>query len=378
MADEPLPEADRVPGHPHPRETRALFGQDAAERHFLEAWAADRMHHAWLLRGFRGVGKATFAYRVARALIARPVEGSGLFDGEPEIPATLDPAEKCPVARRIAAQSEPRLFVIRREANDQGRLQTQIAVDRVRAMRSFLQLSSADGGWRAVIVDPADDMNPSAANALLKYLEEPPANTVFLLVAHAPAGLLPTIRSRCRTLDLAPLGSEDLAKALAATGADVDPAEWTALAELSGGSVGSALRLVAGDGLERYRGIVAAMGGGRAIDRPAMLALADAVGGRDAAERYRMVIELVLLLVARLARAAGSGALPPAAAPDEAALMAVAAAHRAQAAPWAEALAELSARTRHAVAVNLDPTQVVMDMFLELDAILAEVRKVAA
>ena len=183
-ANEP-PEPDRVPDHPHPRETRRLFGQEDAEQDFLAAWSEDRLHHAWLLRGPRGIGKATLAYRIARALIA---DGTGAG-----LPMTLDPPEGCPFATRIHAQSEPRLAVLRRGVNEKtGRLRSQIAVDDVRAVRRFLSLSAADGGWSAVIIDAADEMNNSAANALLKVLEEPPARTALLLVSHSPAALLPT------------------------------------------------------------------------------------------------------------------------------------------------------------------------------------------
>lgn len=376
MADDTLPEADRIGPHAHPRETAHLVGQHRAEQQFLDAWRSGRLHHAWLLRGPSGIGKATLAYRIARALIAQPPE-DGLF-GAPEIPETLDAQPDCPVQARFIAQSEPRLFVLRREVNDQGRLQTQIAVDRVRAMRGFLQLSAADGGWRAIIVDPADELNTAAANALLKYLEEPPAQTVFLLVCHAPARLLPTIRSRCRTLDLGPLGPPDLAAAMEAHEVDVPNAAEVPLAELSAGSVGRALQLVAGDGLAAYAALVQMLGQGQGVDRRAMMQVADGCAGRNAAERYRLVLDLVLLLIARLARAGASGQVPPEAAPGEGALIARAASQPAQGRLWAEKLSHLSARTRHAVAVNLDPAQVVVDILLEIDATLAQSRTVAA
>ena len=126
------PEPDRVPGHPHPRETRRLFGQATAEQGFLAAWAEDRLHHAWLLRGPRGIGKATLAYRIARALIAdgpgRKHEGGLSGPGsELGVPATLDAPEGCPVATRIRARSEPCLAVLRRTVNEKtGRLRGQI------------------------------------------------------------------------------------------------------------------------------------------------------------------------------------------------------------------------------------------------------------
>lgn len=387
-ADDEVTEPDRVEGHPHPREAAALYGQDDAERRFLDAWAGGRLHHAWLLRGPAGIGKATLAYRIARALIAEASgdAGGGLF-GEPEppaAPATLEAPEGDPVRARIVARSEPRLFVLRRTPNPDAtgeaktRLRTQIAVDDVRRLRQFLGLTAADGGWRVVLIDPADEMNRSSANALLKYLEEPPARCMFLLISHSPAALLPTIRSRCRTLDLRPLGPDDLARALADAGAEVPRGHETALAELSAGSAGQALRLVAGDGVPLYGRIVALLDGGRTVARGPMTELAEQCSGRKNAEFYRLVLQLMQVLVARLARAAATGAVPPEAAPGEAALMAAVARHPAQAVPWAEALATVGATTRHAVAVNLDPAQTVLNTFLELDATLGRVRAAAA
>ncbi|MFK7945218.1 MAG: DNA polymerase III subunit delta' [Paracoccaceae bacterium] len=373
-----FPEADRLSAYPHPRETPQVFGQSSAERMFLDAWQGGRLHHAWLLRGPKGIGKATLAYRAARAVIADPGDdGPGLFGDPPAKPDTLDAPEGCPVHARIIAQGEPRLFVLRRQWDlDRKRLQTQISVDHVRALRRFLQMSAADGGWRAVIVDSADEMNRNSANALLKYLEEPPAKTLFLLVCHAPAGLLPTIRSRCRTLDLAPLGAQNLAQALDQAGAE--PQQNTAgLAELSAGSVSAALQLGAEGGLKLYSGLIRIMADGR-VDRPGMMALAASAGGAANAAQFRAIIELTQTLLARLARTGATELPPPEAAPGEHALMSQTARNAAQARLWADTLAYIATKTRHALAVNLDPQQTVIDMFLEIDATLSRVRAVAA
>jgi DNA polymerase-3 subunit delta' len=372
------PEPDRVPGHLHPRETACLFGQGAAEAGFLNAWAEDRLHHGWLLRGPRGIGKATLAYRIARALIAEGPgrAGDGLFGPSPlRAPETLDAPEGCPVATRIRAQSEPRLAVLRRTENERtGRLRTQISVDDVRGIRRFLGLTAADGGWRAVIVDAADEMNASAANALLKVLEEPPARTALLLVSHAPAALLPTIRSRCRGLDLRPLGAADLAAALAQAGAPVAEGDTGALALLAGGSVGEALRLGAGGGVALYGRLVTLMGGGRRIDRAELMALAEDVARRGAETVYELTGRLTLTLIGRLARQAALGEAGPEAGPGEAALIASVARNPAQAALWAEAAGRAAAAIGHARAVNLDPGQTIIDTFLDLDATLARAR----
>ncbi|MEM7211541.1 MAG: DNA polymerase III subunit delta' [Pseudomonadota bacterium] len=379
--DAPPPEPDRVPGYPHPRETRYMFGQDTAQRSFLDAWSGRRLHHAWLLRGPQGIGKATLSYRIARALIAQEIPQTGGFfgDAEPVIPKTLDIPEGCAIQARIEAQGEPRLSVLRRTPNpNTGRMRTEISVEDVRSTRRFLQLSAADGGWRVIIVDDADQMNRNAANALLKYLEEPPPSCLFLLISHAPAGLLPTIRSRCRTLDLSPLGPDDLAFALGALDAVPPSGAETALAQLSAGSVGQALRLMAGDGLVLYALLVGMMGGGRGVDRAQMTALAESCAGRDSADRYAAALGLLKILLARLARAAAVGQAPPEAARGEQALITTVAGHPAQAAPWAETLSRISATTRHAVAVNLDPASTILDTLLQIDSTLARVRSIAA
>lgn len=379
--DAPPPEPDRVPGFPHPRENQHLFGQDRAQRAFLDAWTGGRLHHAWLLRGPQGIGKATLSYRVARALIAleTPAAGGMFGDMDPIIPDTLDVPTECPVRTRIEAQAEPRLSVLRRTQHpNTGRMRNDITVEDVRAMRRFLQLSAADGGWRVIIVDDADQMNRNAANALLKYLEEPPPSCLFLLVSHSPAGLLPTIRSRCRTLDLAPLGPDDLAFALGAVDAVPGQGSETALAQLSAGSVGQALRLMAGDGLSLYTDLVALMNRGSGVDRALMTQVAESCAGRDSVDRYAAVLGLVKILLARLAKAAATGQVPQAAAGGEPELIAAIASVPGQAAAWAETLARISATTRHAVAVNLDPASTILDTLLEIDSTLARVRSIAA
>lgn len=367
MADpEDRPEPDRVEGAPHPRQARHLYGQAAAEGQLLAGLQSGRLHHGWLLAGPRGVGKATLAWRFARAALAHP-PGGGLFAPPP--PATLDLAPDHPVARRIAAGAEPGLLAIRRGIDDKtGRLRAQITVDEVRRLRDFFGLSAADGGRRVVIVDAADEMNPSAANALLKLLEEPPAGALLLLVAHRPAALLPTIRSRCRMLRLGPLGPADLAAALAQALGEA-PGDAAALAELAGGSVGEALRLIAGDGLALYARLVALLAGLPRVDRPALHSLADEAAGRGAEARFDLLVRLAELLLARLARAAATGRSLPEAAPGEAAL---AARLRLPGGTWARLAAEVPARVRAGRGVNLDPAALLVDMVLRLEAAARE------
>jgi len=377
--DDLPPEPDRVGDAPHPRETAVLFGQDTAEARFLEAWASGRLHHAWLLRGPRGVGKATLAYRIARALIAAPSEaGPSLFgEAEPAIPETLDHDPEDPVFRRIAAMGEPRLCVIRRPWDEKTKkLKTVITVEETRKLRDFLGLSAADGGWRVVIVDPADEMNVSAANALLKLLEEPPAKTVFLLVSHSPARLLPTIRSRCRTLDLSPLSSAEVGRVLENCGVEVSETEIAALTALGGGSAGEALRLIEVGGPAIYRELLKLLSGAPNLNRTAMRKLADSAAGRDAAQRYEAVVSLLSLLLARIARL-GAGGADPAALDEERKLAAQLCPTPAAARVWAEARVRIDARIAHARAVNIDPAQTVLDALFSVEDAARETRRAA-
>ncbi len=357
-----LPEPDRVEGAPHPRETVQLFGQDAAESEFLDAFNTGRLHHGWLITGPRGVGKATLAWRIARFLLATPlVQEEGLF-GAPPAPVTLDVSADHPVARRMLALSDPGLFLLRRGPTDKGdRLAAEIRVSEVRKLGNFFALSAADGGRRVVIVDAADDLNTQAANAILKMLEEPPARTVMLLVSHQPSGLLPTIRSRCRTLRLAPLGPQEIAQALEQAGIapEGDP---VALAELSGGSVGAAVRMLNLGGLKLYSELVSLLESLPRLDRPRALRLAEAAATRGAEERLDLLFSLTDLLLARLARAGATGRAPRAeAAPGEAALLARLAPDARKGRDWADCAEAIGARARHGRAVNLDPASLVLD-----------------
>ena len=365
MSDEPI-RPDQIPGTPHPRDTRRLYGHGDAEAEFLDTFRSGRMHHAWLLQGPRGVGKATCAYRIARFLLATPARSeSGLFDAPPP-PDTLDIPEDHPVAARVHAGSEPGLRTITRSENDKGRLRGEIVVDDIRRLAEFFHLSAPDGGHRVVIVDAADEMNRSASNALLKMLEEPPDATTILLVSHQPSRLLPTIRSRCRTLRFAPLGPDDMQAALAQAGTEASDS-GAALAELCGGSVGAALRLLRLGGLETYNNLIALLGSMPNMDRPRARAMADAVAERGAEDRLDLLIDLIGMALARLARSGATGLPPTEAARGEAQTFRRLAPDQHAARLWADRATELTARLNHGRAVNLDPAALVLDTLIKLN-----------
>ncbi|WP_316014944.1 DNA polymerase III subunit delta' [Roseobacter sp. HKCCA0434] len=355
MSDDALPEPDRVEGAPHPRMTTSLHGQHHAEDAFLDAANGGRLHHGWLVTGPRGVGKATLAWRIARWLISGAPEGSGLY---------MDPAN--PVFRRIAALGEPRVFLCRRPWDEKTKkLRTAITVEEIRRLKSFFTMSAADGGWRVAIVDAMDDLNVQAQNALLKLLEEPPERVVFLMVCHQPGRLLPTIRSRCRELRLGPLDPAALDSAMMDAG--FAPEGAAALAELSVGSAGEAVRMLADDGLEIYASLVALAGGAPNMDRGAIARLAEACAARGAETRYDLTVRLIALMLTRLARHGATLSPPPEAAQGEAAMLARLAPDQTAALAWAELAERSSARVAHARAVNLDPAQVITDTLLAFD-----------
>lgn len=365
-ATDPLPEPDRLEGAPHPRMTPVTYGHGAQEAAFLRAHATGRLHHAWMITGPKGIGKATLAWRLARFLLATPENDSGMFTALP--PASLDIPPENPVARRLLQLAEPRHFLLRRGPNDkESALSQVISVDEVRKMKSFFALSAADGGRRTAIIDSLDEMNASSANALLKLLEEPPANVTLLLIAHQPARLLPTIRSRCRELRLSPLGAQDLADALTQAGGEVAAENRAALAELSAGSVGEAFRLTNLDGIKLYAALMRLFSTLPRMDRPQALHLADLAAGKGQAETFDLLVTLIDLFLARTARQGATGMRAPEAAPNEAALLARLAPYPDAARAWASLAQTLSSRARRGKAVNLDPAALLMDILLKVD-----------
>lgn len=285
---------------PDPRANPDLRGHASAETALLDAARRGRLHHAWLITGPAGIGKATLAFRFARRLLAGlPREGEGL---------ALDPRH--PVFRRVAAGGHADLFTLERTIDPKtGKLHKDIRVDDVRASVEFLHRTAAEGGWRVVVVDQAELMNTNAANALLKILEEPPPSALLLLVSAVPGRLPVTLRSRCRLLRLAPLADADVEALLAAHMPDLSPTERTRLAALAEGSAGQALQLAEREGAATAGLVDEVLSGLPAFGTARAHRIVDRLGRAESA--FGTFMELLLLALGQAVRAAARGRADP-------------------------------------------------------------------
>lgn len=282
-----------------------MIGHQGAEQAFLDAWRGGRLHHAWLLAGPQAMGKASFAARVARFLATHGPAGSGAA-------ASLDDEGDAQANHLIEAGNHPEILHLARLSKDSATraakdkdkpkdLARSISVDQIRQMTRRLQMSLSIGSWRVIIIDAVDDLEVAGANALLKTLEEPPAQTLFLLISHSPGKLLPTIRSRCRTLRFQPVAADALTEWLKQIRPMVDHNELRAVAQASGGVPGKALALIDSDVAMMEKKLLAIAESGDPHN--AMRSeLAKELSGVANREKLELAIDLVPSLIARIAR----------------------------------------------------------------------------
>ncbi|MEO6198560.1 MAG: DNA polymerase III subunit delta' [Sphingomicrobium sp.] len=272
-----------------------IVGQDRAVAQFAAAWATRKLHHAWLLAGPKGVGKASFAGAAARRVLA---EAAGpAFD----LPALETPADH-PMVRLVDASSHPDMRLVERLVNDKtGNLARDISVDQVRKLGEFMTMSSAMSDWRIVIIDTVDELAGPGANALLKMLEEPPPGSIFFLVSHAPGKLLPTIRSRCRRLDFAGLEDDAMTAILGRETPQLSAAEGRRIIAMAGGSAGRAIAFSA-LGLAKLEDEALAILRDGDPTNARRSDLAVQLGKKGSAEKYAAFLEFVPAMIAREAR----------------------------------------------------------------------------
>lgn len=347
--DEAPPESDRFEDAAHPRETFALVGHAEAERELLAAYRADRLPQAIVIGGPHGIGKATLAWRMARFLLAHPDPAATAVQAATSFAVDAED----PVAHKLAALSHGDLCLLRREWNEKSkRHYTEIRAEDVRGATHLFQQASAAGGYRICIVDCAEDLNRHSANALLKLIEEPPARSLFLVIANKPALLLPTLRSRCRKITLKPLSSDEILAVIAALGApwtEAAPQARRAAAERAKGSVPTALRLLAGRGLEQEAQIRALLEALPEVDWRLVHSLADRLAAREAGDEFDLMLTAVVDWIDEtLHSEAGRGA--------------------GRLAPLAHVWEKVGEFVRETEALNLDKRALILSIFAELAA----------
>jgi DNA polymerase-3 subunit delta' len=327
---------DALPDIPSPAARSRLYGHAAQWAALVGAHRSGKLHHAWLLQGPRGIGKATTAFAFARYLLSPQPAGEG---AEP----VADPQSA--VARQIAGGGHPGLVHITRPAAERGGgFKTQITVEEIRKLNRFFRTTTGGGQWRIALIDPADDMNRNAANALLKILEEPPERSIFLITNHLPGRLLPTIRSRCRVLRFDGLGADDMTAALQSMPTTFGEAEIAGAIELAGGSVRNAVSLIANGGLE----IEAEIRRLYTADEPdwqAIQGLADLLTQKGRESAFDLMLEAVFKWIAHEAEARLAGS------------------DRGTARRFAALWMEESQRLREGLAYNLDRKQMMVTLF---------------
>jgi DNA polymerase III subunit delta' len=270
-----------------------ILGHDAQSCEIMDAAACGRLHHGWILGGPEGIGKASFARRIALALLA----------GE-----AGDVPHDHPAARLFLAGTHPDYVELSRIEKDNGEFARNISVDQIRSLHRLLGSAPSLSNRRVILIDSADDLERSAANALLKNLEEPPRDVVFLLVSHSPSRLLPTIRSRCRMLRFGTLDDANMRAVLLRNRPELSGEECDSLIGIGKGSPGRALGF-AGLGIAEMDAALnrIAMNGDR--DNGERLALAQTLSAKAAKPRFEAFLEHAPAFIAQLARARSNDAL---------------------------------------------------------------------
>ncbi len=357
MNDRVDDEADRFEGTAHPRTATRLIGHGDQELALLDAYRDNRLPHAIVIGGAAGIGKATLAWRLARFVLTHPDPRAAAVRTARDL--SVAPGSRA--AAQVASLSHPDVSLLRREVNEKTkRFYAEIRADDVRRTIGLFQRAAGAGGWRVCVVDSAEDLNRSSANALLKLIEEPPPKALFLLVAHRPGLLLATIRSRSRLMRLSPLAPPQVEAVVATLGppwSDAAPTAVTAAAERAEGSVHEALRVLAhaddgaGGGLDAA--LARLLNALPSIDWREVHRLADRVAGRDGEAAFEAAMSAVYRWLARHVRDPAGRALGTS---------------PRRLAPFAEVWEKIAADARETDALNLDKRPLVLTIFSDLAA----------
>lgn len=343
------------PALPHPRSTSGFTGHAGAVGALTGILQSKRMPQSWLISGPKGIGKATLAYRFARAILN---QGNPNLLGEMSLETPADH----PVFRRIELGSHSDLLVIEPDASSAS---GEIKVDDIRPIQDFLRLTASETAHRIVIIDSADDMNTNAANALLKLLEEPPTGALFFLISHAPGKLLPTILSRCRRLRLAPLSEENAGQVLRTAVPDINYDDARLATALAHGSPGLAMEIYANEGMPIYRLLLETLHKHLSGDVLAVRELAEAVATKGDHTPWDMMAYLLETLWMRQIHHLATGTKPSGILEEEASLTA-ALARRYSPDSLLRSYDHLTTLLRDTRRIHLDKQAVLVSVFGEL------------
>lgn len=303
----------------HPRSMTHLAGHEDIESELLSLFNSGRMPHGIILSGIKGIGKATLAYKLTRFLLKHGADDpnqDGLFGEADDKPTSLEISKDDPVFFKVASGGHPDLLTLERQYDaTKNKTAESLAVSELRKVEPFLRMTSSNGGWRVVIIDDADTMNRNAQNALLKILEEPPKNTLLILVAHRLGALIPTIRSRTRLISIKPLEGETINELLKRKGYELDSNQTEIISSLSDGSFGKTCKIVEEGGLENLMTIVSLIGNS---DGTAIHALSEQLSRAGQEQAYKAFTENFLWIYKTLCFAKARGqSLSPASLNEE-------------------------------------------------------------
>ena len=368
--EEDNPMSDKIVGVPHPKLAQKLIGHSTQKLYFLSSYISEKLPQCWLLTGDKGVGKATFAWMIAKFLLTtnqRPDDIKVDLNGS-NIDPILAPQDGGTLTR-IISESEQRIYVVRKGYNEKKKaFFKNISIDDIRDLQSYCSLSIADGGRRVIIIDTADDLNTNSCNALLKLLEEPPKGTLFLLISHQPNLLLPTLQSRCQKLSFSALGQNDLRAVLTTIGWEMDPAEEVSLSILSNGSAGVACRLINSNCLNLYGDILDLASSLPNLNTKEAMQLSQNYFAKAKAHEFESFIEMMQQFFSRLCKTgAMQRPISPSVTNDEAKIMTNLCPSLSSAHLWSEAAEITLAKLHKGYLLNIDFESLIIDTFIYLE-----------